>query len=390
MGRHPVQQPSGSSTDRFGQPSLPSTRGEASVPLPGRSSRLSAYAGYGYTDQHSYSGSSLHGGSLQGGGLQYQADFSQAPLRQQQTPHQHHQQGDQSRQPQAPQPSQQQFSQYGANMLYGINQQGQAPAQYEVVPPYPPRQSAALEVLSTQFGVPQYFAPGEPAGAGVTAVVSQYLTPQVQPSYSQQSPVGRSNAVQSFPVTMADYNPIGTSEGLEQHEQVQESTNVDDAYDQYQQALRVTFDHTRAGRLIDASRTLLEISEWLVGNARELGILRDDQERHSDRLKLWNDFNICWLAVCQKQKDMTHDLLETGEHQPNVSMLTTEMMDKMGKELIRLCDKMEQHGLVDYQMGIWEEEILCVLGHCIDLLEEGGETDHAHDSTRDTAVAARP
>lgn len=24
-----------------------------------------------------------------------------------------------------------------------------------------------------------------------------------------------------------------------------------------------------------------------------------------------------------------------------------------------MCDKMEQHGLVDYQMGIWEEEILC-------------------------------
>lgn len=103
-------------------------------------------------------------------------------------------------------------------------------------------------------------------------MVSQYLTPQVQPSYSQQSPVGRSNAVQSFSVTMADYNPIGTSEALEQHEQVQESTNIDDAYDQYQQALRVTFDHTRAGRLVDASRTLLEISEWLVGNARELGM----------------------------------------------------------------------------------------------------------------------
>lgn len=31
----------------------------------------------------------------------------------------------------------------------------------------------------------------------------------------------------------------------------------------------------------------------------------------------------------------------------------------MGKELIQLCDQVEQHGLVDYQMGIWEEEILC-------------------------------
>jgi len=34
-------------------------------------------------------------------------------------------------------------------------------------------------------------------------------------------------------------------------------------------------------------------------------------------------------------------------------------MEEMGKDLIQLCDQLEQHGLVDYQMGIWEEEILC-------------------------------
>jgi hypothetical protein len=33
-------------------------------------------------------------------------------------------------------------------------------------------------------------------------------------------------------------------------------------------------------------------------------------------------------------------------------------METMGKELIRLCDVMEKHGLVDYQMGVWEEEII--------------------------------
>lgn len=70
---------------------------------------------------------------------------------------------------------------------------------------------------------------------------------------------------------MTEYNPVGTTEGVEQQETAQQSTNLDDAYGQYQQALRATFDYTRAGRLVDASRSLLEISEWLVGNARELG-----------------------------------------------------------------------------------------------------------------------
>lgn len=90
-----------------------------------------------------------------------------------------------------------------------------------------------------------------------------------------------------------------------------------------------------------------------------LGILRDDQLVYSDRLQLWSNFNICWLAVCQKQKDLTQDLLRTGHQLPSANLLSVAAMEHMGNELIRLCDQMEQYGLVDYQMGIWEEEILC-------------------------------
>lgn len=96
-----------------------------------------------------------------------------------------------------------------------------------------------------------------------------------------------------------------------------------------------------------------------TNHGSSIGILRDDEALYSDRLKLWNDFNICWLAVCQKQKDMIHDLLQLGQSPPNTSLLSTEAMEDLGRGLIQLCDKMESHGLVDYQMGIWEEEILC-------------------------------
>jgi hypothetical protein len=29
----------------------------------------------------------------------------------------------------------------------------------------------------------------------------------------------------------------------------------------------------------------------------------------------------------------------------------------MGEELVRLCDGIERHGLVDYQYGVWEDQI---------------------------------
>ena len=68
---------------------------------------------------------------------------------------------------------------------------------------------------------------------------------------------------------------------------------------------------------------------------------------------------MCWLAVLQQQKDMTQRILDSGQTpQPPQSILRLDFLERMGRELVRLCDGMERHGLVDYQMGVWEEEII--------------------------------
>ncbi|GLI79266.1 hypothetical protein PoHVEF18_007596 [Penicillium ochrochloron] len=268
---------------------------------------------------------------------------------------------------------------YESAMLYGFNQQGSAHGPFDVVPQYSTRQSAAIEALSNQMAIPQYFAE-EPTGSGVPGL-SPYLNAL---AYNQPGSMARPNNAHPFPTTMADFTPIGTGSSAQpvQPEQQQvgpsqqsetDPFSLEQAYAQYQQALRSTFDQTRAGRLVEASGSLLEISEWLVTNARDLGILRDDDERRSERLQLWNDFNICWLAICQKQKALTQDVVATGHQPPQTSLLSRDRMQAMGKELIQLCDQLEQHGLVDYQMGIWEEEILSVLGQCLDLMESSPE-----------------
>jgi hypothetical protein len=86
-----------------------------------------------------------------------------------------------------------------------------------------------------------------------------------------------------------------------------------------------------------------------------LGLTSDDQNLHQDRIKLWNDFNHAWLALFQRQKD----LIESGQQlQRSQSLITRDGLEKMGKELVRLCDGIERHGLVDYQYGVWEEQII--------------------------------
>jgi len=50
--------------------------------------------------------------------------------------------------------------------------------------------------------------------------------------------------------------------------------------------------------------------------------------------------------------------MQSGQQLQPTALMSVGQMDEMAKELIRLCDNMEKHGLVDYEMGVWEERIL--------------------------------
>jgi len=61
----------------------------------------------------------------------------------------------------------------------------------------------------------------------------------------------------------------------------------------------------------------------------------------------------------QKQRELLLEQRTTGQSiQPPRDLITEETLENMGTEMVRHCDNMERHGLVDYQMGVWEEEIL--------------------------------
>lgn len=38
--------------------------------------------------------------------------------------------------------------------------------------------------------------------------------------------------------------------------------------------------------------------------------------------------------------------------------ISQDFLEEMGKELVNLCDGTEKYGLVDYQLGVWEEQII--------------------------------
>lgn len=80
---------------------------------------------------------------------------------------------------------------------------------------------------------------------------------------------------------------------------------------------------------------------------------------HAQRLALWDNFNNCWLALLQRQLDDTQVALRTGR--PPVepqTLLPQETLETMGDKIVAHCNVLARVGLVDYQMGVSEEEII--------------------------------
>ncbi|KAK5005814.1 hypothetical protein LTR16_006278, partial [Cryomyces antarcticus] len=137
-------------SDRFRQTPFAT---QSAAGASGSAARGNDTPGYNY----SY-GEEFAGAPMQANPLQYQPNYAQESQRQQQ-----------------------QFPHYGMYNAQHQQQQQQAHPQlpYDSAQPYHPRQSAAIEVLSTQFGVPgvpqQYYvaSDGGPSSAPTAAMVAQ-------------------------------------------------------------------------------------------------------------------------------------------------------------------------------------------------------------------------
>ncbi|KAJ4524141.1 hypothetical protein HRR83_002261 [Exophiala dermatitidis] len=331
----PGQSIGASSSDRFSQSGTParSDVGRSPIARP----YLPGYSGYGYTEQQ-YGSSQMQSSSpMQGLEMQYPPAYLQDSSRHQQvqaSPSQHQ-----------PQPQQQQYPTYTpGSMLPPVAPQ----SLYDNIP-YQQRQTA-IEVMASQFAVPQYMPSSGQAGAAVGSGSSPYLTSQ-----AEQSPY----AAVAQPET-------GESAGAAPSAA---QTALDEGLREFYQQLRLTFEAIIAGRVTEASEKLLAMSRWLVGSITALGLHHDDEARHSERLHLWREFNLAWEALGQKQKDITEEALRTGR--PPTDVLSANAITSLVDDLISLCDQLEQYGLVDYEMGIWEEQITHIFIVCLDLISQG-------------------
>ena len=168
------------------------------------------------------------------------------------------------------------FPQYRPGMLYNLPQHAQQGDAYSALQAQQhaqqqqqqqQQQSAAVEVLSSQFAAnPQFYMGADSAAPQTLGIPTQPAFPLPYP----ESAVGRGPDTQGFAPSLAPQDTT-TDVAPEQQQPAHAAASYDDAYEQYRIALRQTFERTRDGQLDEAGQSLLEISEWLLTHAVELG-----------------------------------------------------------------------------------------------------------------------
>ena len=227
--------------ERFGQAQMLGQHTPTSGSIAATGGSPQHLAGYGFPQGQQY--------QMQGNPIQFHQDYSQEPQRQQQFPN------------------------YTSQMAHSVPQHAQPQSPYDTMPQYQPRQTAAIEVLSPQFGVPQpqYYNPGDATSAPESASMSQHYAsanfPQQVPY--QSGTVERSVTSHPYQQSMAQYGQAETQPAEEPEQE--EIQDVDD-YERYQGDLRQINQYISEGRLKEAGPLLLDLSAWLLGRVGQLGM----------------------------------------------------------------------------------------------------------------------
>ncbi|SCO54202.1 uncharacterized protein FFNC_15389 [Fusarium fujikuroi] len=229
----------------------------------------------------------------------------------------------------------QDFGDYNTSttMMYNVGQASEQNAVYDAQQ-FSLRQPPAMQMMPPDVAS-SYF--GSEAGASAGPSLQQ----PAQGSSGSANVYQQSNAMNYASNSMS--NDHDYTEGA-----------LEEKWVSYQRQLGSIFQEIVNGSLESASETLISVTSWLLSQVADLGLSLDDTNLHADRIQLWNDFNHAWLGLGQRQIDLMTSSQQLSRTQ---SLVSKAMIKKMGNELIRLCDGIERHGLVDYQYGVLEDQI---------------------------------
>ncbi|KAI7852985.1 hypothetical protein BDC45DRAFT_512008 [Circinella umbellata] len=104
--------------------------------------------------------------------------------------------------------------------------------------------------------------------------------------------------------------------------------------------------------MVSGFQTLSKATSAVVDHCEQLGLTSDDHPYNAiDREQFWAGLNNCWLYA----------LAQRHEPSSEIERLTDQHLYGLREMVVAWADKLERYGLVDYEMGWWEADILAAI-----------------------------
>lgn len=141
------------------------------------------------------------------------------------------------------------------------------------------RQPAAPQMMPADTTMTAQYFSNEPTNAAAASAMQQQQPSSAQAAaVYQQGPSDR-NTMMNYPSNIAGMQTMGAQAtptappdvSMEDSSEYPGGADLNQAYTQYQDALKEIFKNIRDGALVTASESLLSVSEWLLSHVHELG-----------------------------------------------------------------------------------------------------------------------
>ncbi|CAO0796777.1 unnamed protein product [Mucor circinelloides] len=123
-------------------------------------------------------------------------------------------------------------------------------------------------------------------------------------------------------------------------------------FEEIQKQLKNTLDHVEQRNMVSGFQTLSKATGAVVDHCEQLGLTSDDHPYNAiDREQFWAGLNNCWLYALAQRHEPSSD----------AERLTDQHLYSLREMVVSWADKLERFGLVDYEMGWWEADILAAI-----------------------------
>ncbi|KAI0229139.1 hypothetical protein L0F63_004609 [Massospora cicadina] len=138
-------------------------------------------------------------------------------------------------------------------------------------------------------------------------------------------------------------------------------------FDAVQIELKSSLSYIKLGLILDGFDILAKVTDVVVNNCEMLGLTSRENPYNVDRREFWKGLNNAWLF----------SLSRIPTAQSEACCLTQNHLKHLRSSVLAWGDSLSPYGLVDYEVGLWETDLIEAIDFALNLYNSSAAPNYA-------------